>query len=284
VSQITQHLEDFQREARQVARRAGPWIEAFARIGYGAKGVVYLLIGLIALLSAIGMGAGVADQRGVMRTLLAQPFGKTMLLAMAAGLSCYALWYFVQAILDPERSGMDWKGLGKRIGYFIKGVVHAALVVAIVRLIIGLKSQSSTDSAARDWTARVMAFPLGIWLVGATGVGVLGYGFYQLYRAWKIRLDQQLELGSVRPTSRSLIIMLSRFGLFARAVVFGTIGFGLLIAAIRANPREAKGVAAALLTLEHQPYGSLLLGAVGLGLASYGVYQFARAKYRRIGP
>jgi len=205
-----------------------------------------------------------------------------MLLAMAVGLSCYTLWYFMQAILDPEQAGRDLKGLGKRVGQLIKGFIHVGLVLAIVRLMIGLHSDESTDARTRDWTAWVMAFPLGIWLVGGTGVGVLGYGVYQLYRAWRIKLDDQLELGRFGKTSHTVIVSLSRFGLFARGVLFGTIGIFLIVAAMRADPRQAKGVASAMRALEELWYGSLALSAVALGLFSYGLYQFLRAKYRRI--
>jgi hypothetical protein len=273
-----------QRGARRVARRFGWWIEPVARIGYGAKGVVYCLIGLMAAAAAIGMGAGVADQRGVMRTLLAEPFGKVMLLGMAVGLSCYTLWFFIQAIFDPEGAGTDWKGVAKRAGYLIDGFIHVGLVLAILRLMIGLKESASTDSVARDWTAWVMSFPLGIWVVAGIGVGVMGYGIFQLWRAWRIRLDEQLELGKIRARGvRRVLIGVSRFGLIARGILFGTIGIFLLVAAMRADPKEARGVAAAMKALEEQRYGSVLLGAVAVGLFAYGVYQFLRARYRRIG-
>jgi hypothetical protein len=266
-----------------VARKARGWIEPVARIGYGAKGVVYCLIGMIAVMVAVGLRERVADQRGVMKTLLAQPFGKVMLLAMTVGLSCYTLWYFVQAILDPEGAGHDWKGAAKRVGQLGKGMVHAGLVLAILRLMIGLRSDESTDARARDWTAWVMGFPAGIWMVAGIGVGVLGYGFFQIWRAWKISLDEQLELARFGRVGHAVVIWLSRFGLFARAVLFGTMGIFLIVAAMRADPREARGVAAAMKALEEQRYGPVILGAVAMGLFAYGVYQFLRAKYRRIG-
>jgi hypothetical protein len=284
VSQITQHLDDFQRSARKAARSAHPWIVAFARIGYAAKGIVYCLVGALAIFAAIGMTREIRDQRGVMHTILSQPLGRTMLVVMAGGLMCYTLWYFAQAILDPEHNGRSPKALAKRFGEFCKGVFHVTIVVAIFKLIAGLQTANSTDSTARDWTEFLMAFQLGIWLVGAVGLGFLGYGVYQLYRAWKIKLDEQLNLRRFRPRPRWWIIFLSRFGLFARAVLFGTVGIFLIVAAMRTNPHEAKGIAAAMRTLEQQPYGSVLLIAVALGVIAYGLYQFVRARYREIGP
>jgi hypothetical protein len=244
---------------------------------------VYCLVGVIAVMAAIGMRQGVADQRGVMKALLARPFGKVMLLAMAVGLSCYTLWYFIQAVFDPEREGTGWKALAKRAGKLGKGFIHVLFVVAIVRLMIGLRADESMDASARDWTAWVMEFPLGIWIVAAIGAGVLGYGFYQLFRAWRIKLDEQLDLAGMNAALRRFFIFLSRFGLFARGILFGTIGVFLIVAAMRADARQAKGVAAAMRALEEQMYGSWLLAGVALGLFSYGIYEFLRAKYRRIG-
>lgn len=282
MSQVTQQLEQIQRQGRRVARRARPWIEPVARIGYGAKGLVYCLIGVIAVMVAVGLRERLADQRGVMKAILAQPFGKVMLLAMAVGLACYTLWYFIQAILDPEGAGHDLKGIAKRLGQLGKGIIHAGLVLAILRLMMGL-SADDTDARARDWTRWLMSWPAGIWIVGAIGAGVLGYGFFQLWRAWKIRLDEELELANFGKLAHGAAIFLSRFGLFARAILFGTIGIFLIVAAMRADPRQAKGVAAAMRSLEQLWYGGALLCAVAAGLFAYGVYQFLRAKYRRIG-
>jgi hypothetical protein len=283
-------MDDVQARLNRAAIHASPAIAALARAGFAAKGVVYVLVGGLALLAAIGSRlpfdtphGATTGSRGALRTLLDQPYGRAILIAVAIGLAGYALWCFVRAFLDPERDGTDFKGVAKRVGNFGKGVIHVALVVAVVRMLRGTGSGGGDDGqGARDWTAWLMSFPMGQWLVALVGLGVTGYGARQIYRAWVSKLDDPLNLGQMSPGGRAWTVRFSRFGMAARGVVFGIIGMFLVVAAYRSNPREVKGVGEALATLERQPYGPILLGVVALGLISYGLFQFILARYRRI--
>jgi hypothetical protein len=282
-------INDIQARVNRAALHASPAIAALARMGFAAKGVVYVLVGGLALLAAVGSRlpfhtpeGATTGSRGALRTLLDQPYGKAMLIAVAIGLAGYALWCFVRAVLDPGRDGKDFKGIAKRAGNVGKGVIHVALVMAVVRMLRGSGSAGDDGQGARDWTAWLMSFPMGQWLVALVGLGVVGYGGRQIYRAWVSKMDDPLNLGRMGPGGRAWTVRLSRFGMAARGVVFGIIGMFLVVAAYRANPREVKGVGEALATLERQPYGPVLLAVVALGLVSYGVFQFILARYRRI--
>ena len=288
MTQLTKPVRDLHAQAEQAVRdaalHAGPAITFLARAGYAAKGVVYGLVGGLALLAAVGSRGQTTGSRGALRTLLDQSFGQVLLGVIAAGLAGYALWCFVRAIVDPERDGNDAKGLGKRAFQFAKGVVHAGLVVAAIGMIRGTGDGGGDDRGIEKWTAWLISFPLGIWLVGLAGAAVIGYGARQLYRAWTTDLDDQLSLGKMGPTAHAWTIRFSRFGMAARGVVFGVIGTFLVIAAFHSNPSEARGVGGALQALEQQPYGPVLLGVVALGLIAYGAYELIRARYRRIDP
>lgn len=267
--------------ARTAAREASPWIERLARAGYAAKGVVYCLVGAFAVLAAVGRGGGTRGSKSALRSLLDEPFGQVLLGIIAIGLAGYALWCFVRATLDPEHE----RKVGKRVFAFVKGLIHVSLVVAVVGMILGSGSGSGgDDSGAEKWTRRLMGWPAGIWLVGIAGAAIAGYGLQQLYRAWTADLDDQLSLARLQPDTARWVRYVSRFGMAARGVVFGVIGAFLVLAAWRTDPEEAKGVADALTYLRDQPYGPWLLGAVALGLISYGIYEFVRARYRHIKP
>lgn len=287
MTQLTKSVRDLHAEAEQVARRAalraGPAITLLARAGYAAKGVVYVVVGGLAVMAAAGAGGSTTGSRGALGTLMHKPYGLAMLAVIAIGLGGYALWCIVRALLDPERDGRDAKGIGKRALNLGKGVVHAALVVAVIGMMRGAGPKDD-DGGVRDWTAWLMAFPLGLWLVGVVGMGVVVYGMRQLHRAWKIDLDDQLDLGEMGAAAHAWTIRLSRFGMAARGVVFGVIGTFLVLAAWRENSAEARGVGGALDTIQRQPYGAALLALVALGLVSYGAYQFILCRYRRVDP
>lgn len=271
-------------EVRHALRSASPWIARLARFGYAAKGTVYCLIGLLALLAAVGIGGQTTGSRGAIESLLGQPFGQVLVAIVAIGLAAYAMWCFVQAIEDPEQDGSDAKGIAKRFAHFGKGVIHLGLVFAAIGMVIGTQGGGGEENRADQWTSTLMSFPLGIWLVAAVGLCVLGYGLWQLYRGWVAKLDDQLNLYSLSAAAHKWVVRICRFGIGARGVVFGIIGTFLVIAAYHSNPSEAKGVGDALGTLREQPYGPWLLGVVALGLMSYGIYEFVRARYRLIEP
>jgi len=277
-------VDRIQAEVHRAALHASPAIAALARLGYAAKGVVYVLIGGLAFMTAIGSRQDTEGSRGALQTLIDEPFGRVILTLIAFGLAGYAVWCFVRAFFDPERAGTGAKGIAKRAFQFLKGVVHAALVIAVVDMIRGAAASAGggDDEGIRDWTAWLMSFPLGVWLVGGVGLGVMAYGAVQVYKGWTSDLDDQLSLARMGPGAARWTVRFSRFGMAARGVVFGIIGVFLVLAAYRANPQEVKGVGEALATLQRQPYGPFLLGAVALGLIAYGLYQFILARYRRI--
>lgn len=273
--QVKDRVED-------AAREAAPWTERLARLGYAAKGVVYVVMGILAARAAAGRGGSVDGSEGAIAAILQQPFGRVMVGAVAVGLFGYSLWRFVQAGLDPERKGSDAKGIAQRIGYAISAVIHVGLALEATRSVLRGFSTSDGGESAGDWTAMLMEQPFGAWVAGGIGAGIAAYGSYELYRAYTVRLDRRLELGRMGPAARVWVVRFSRFGLAARGVVFGVIGVLLVRAALEHDPDDAVGLAGALRTLQQQSYGPWLLGAVALGLVGYGIYELVRAKYRRV--
>ena len=273
-------------EAKYAADRAASskWVTWLARLGYAAKGVVYLIIGGLAAKLAIGQGGATTDQRGALQTIYEQPFGKFLLAVVAIGLLGFALWSFIQAIYDTEGKGRDAKGIIARIGYAAVGVAYAALAFGAYQLVAGTGNvgQGSTTST-QDWTATLLKLPAGVAIVVIVGLVVLGVALYLFAKAYTAKFQRRLNLAGVSAQLRKFVIFLGRFGYGALGVVFTIVGFFLIVAAIQFNPQKAKGLDTALRELLRLPFGPLLLGIVALGLIAYGVYSFAEARYRRVG-
>jgi hypothetical protein len=276
-------VEQVRQAARGAAREAGPWIEKLARAGYFARGVVYVIVAWIALQAALG-NRRTAGPEGALTEVFRQPFGKALLIVLAAGLAGYALWRFVQALLDPERKGTDAQGLVSRAGYVLTGIIHALLTAAAVRMALGSGGPAGGDSEARERTQTLMEQPAGPWLVGLVGLGLAAYGLYQLYRAFQAKLGKRLDLSRMGPRARRAFVPAARAGLAARGVVFVLIGSFVVRAATSTDPGEARGVGGALESVRGAPYGTWLLGLVALGLAGYGIFEMVKARYRIIRP
>jgi hypothetical protein len=273
--------EELRDHAERAARRASPWVEKLARLGYVAKGVVYAVIGFLALREAVGAGGKATDPSGAIQSVGAQPFGGVMLALLAAGLACYALWKVVQGVMDPDGKGSDAHGILRRVCYVGSGAIHGVLAFTAAQSILGAED-SAEDAAA----ASALAYqpPLGRILVGLVGLGVIGVGLYQLYAAYKAKFRADLRLDLMGETERRLVTHAGRAGTSARALAIGTAGAFLVLAAYQSDASETRGLGAALEVLQHQPLGSYMLGVIAVGFLVYGVFMFAIAHYRRIDP
>ena len=263
--------------------RAAPGIVLLARTGYAAKGIVYIVIGALAARAAAGSGGGTTDQRGAIRTIGDGPFGTIALIVIGVGLLGYTAWRLIAAATDAEGDGDDPTDIGKRIASAGRGLVYGALGVTALRA-IGRAGSGRTEGGqeTRDWTARLLDLPLGVPLVVATGLGVIGYAGYQVYRASTDKVKKHLDLHEAGRSGATWIVRLGRFGIAARGVVFALIGSFLVKAGLDHDSSEAGGVAQSLDVLAGAPFGRIALGVVALGLVAYGAYQLATARYRRI--
>jgi hypothetical protein len=263
------------------AKRAGrsDWIEWAGRTGLVAKGVIYALVGLLALQIPLGLGGDTKDRQGALRTLAEQRFGEVLLIALAIGFSGYAIWRFVQAVLDRDAEGTGAKGLAKRAAHFGKGLLYAASAVAAAALVIGADTGGGDE---KKETARVFDLPLGRWIVAAVGLAFLAAGLYNLYRSLTEKFRKDLREHQMNRDVRQWAIVVGVVGHAARGVVFGLIGIFLLKAAIEYDAKEAIGLDGALLKLSQQAYGDLLLGLVAAGLLAYALFCFVQARYRKV--
>lgn len=255
-----------------------PWIERLARVGYVAKAVLYGTVGILAAQAALGEGGRTTDTRGALREVLSAPYGRAMLYVIAAGLVGYSVWLMVRAIADPERRGSDFKGIALRLGFGVRGILHAGLALVAFKIARGEGGSGSdgTNQAART----LLELPGGELLIWIAAGGIAGYGLYQLYRAFAAKLGRHLAVWELPAGTAHWIIGVSRFGIAARGVVFCLIGYFLFRAADRHDPSEAGGLADSLRAVAEAGRWPFL--AVALGLVAYGAYELVNARYRRI--
>jgi hypothetical protein len=279
---------DAREHLRKAVYVARPFVERFARFGFLAKGVVYIIIGYLAALAPIGIRKHPTGTHGALITLLRQPIGSVLLATLALGFGAFGLWLIIRGINDPENEGSSWHALFIRAGWVFGGMTHFGLLAAAVRMMIGYQPMigffrvRDDESEAHDWTATALSYPLGRWVLVAIGVGIISYGLLQIHHGFVGRLDPWLSLDRLGEGARRWIRAISRFGVTARGVVFGLIGGFLIRAAYDTNAGEARGIGGTLRELAAGPYGRQLLGITALGLVAFGIYLLVLAKHRRI--
>jgi fumarate reductase subunit D len=263
--------------AERVARSSG--FEWLSRAGFAARGVIYVLIGVLAIRLALGHGGQNASQEGALQTIASQPFGKVLLILVAIGLGGYALWRLVHALLGHGPESSD--GTLDRIAALASGLVYAGLCALAVEVLGGSGGGSSAGSPHKT-AAGVLGWPGGTWLVGIAGVVFLGVAAYQGYRGVTKDFLKDSKTEEMSHRVRDWIEWAGTFGHLARAVVLALVGVFLIKAAVDFDPNKAVGLDGALAKLEHASYGPFLLAVVAAGLISFGVYSLSDARYRRI--
>lgn len=266
------------------ARGDGPlWL---ARMGLAARGVVYLVVGLIALDLARSGGSGEqADQEGAVQEIAGRSFGSALLVVLSAGLTAYVLWRLSQAIWGVRHESDEKKRSAKRLACAGKAVVYGALLATTLRYVLGDKSSGGGGGGGGDQreesvTARALELPAGRVLVGLVGLAIVAGGLFLVHRGISQRFEEPLDTSSMSETTERAVTVLGMVGLSARGVVVGLLGLLVVQSAVEFDPEEAAGFDGTLKTVAAQPYGPVLLAVVALGVVVFGLYSFAEARYR----
>lgn len=256
-------------------------LEALERLGYAARGILYVIMGGLALRIASGSPDGQAtDLTGSLVFLIGNTFGKLVLIVMVIGLLAYSLWGFVRAIYDPMHRGRDATGVMARLGFVSSAVSYAA--VALFGLGVLLGSAGAAGDSTQKSVTTLLSHPFGGFLTIIVGLVAFGIGIGQFVEAYKATFAKDLKSAQMTETQRKIAIGLGRFGMAARGVSFLVIGWLVIQAGLNSNAAEAKGFGGAFLFLLSEPFGQLIVAVVALGFIALGIHSFACARWVRL--
>jgi hypothetical protein len=252
-------------------------VKGAAKAGYASRGVVYLLVGGLALAAAVGWGGEAEDTKGALLKVFETGFGSILLLLIAVGLLFYAAWRLIQAIADCDDHGTDPKGLTIRAALLVSALSHSAL--SYWAFYAALSGAGGGGEGKQGFVAWLLHQPFGPWLVGIVGICIIGAGAAHIakgatrgFEKWFDADERALKM--IRPISMT--------GLIARGVVFLVVGGLFIYAGVTVDPDKAGGVRDALIWLRGQPFGTLLFATIAFGLVCFGLYSLLEAFYRRI--
>lgn len=247
-----------------------------ARVGYVVLGILHILIGAIAISIATGGGGENADQGGAMQKIQQSPAGVFLLWLIVLGLLALAIWQIAETVVerDPD-SKKKWAHRAKFLG-----TAAAYLAIGATALVYALGGQSQSSESSQSFSAKLLAVPAGVVLLVLVGVGVAVIGAAFIVRG--ITQAFMKNLSAPGGTARSGIVAFGTAGYIAKGIAVGVAGVLFVIAALTHDPETAGGLDSALRTLAGLPFGAIILWVVGAGLALYGLFCFARARYARM--
>lgn len=252
------------------------WIDWVARAGLVAYGVVYLLIGWLAVQLAFGDRSGAPSSSGALRELAQQPFGDVLLWVVSIGMFLLALWQLLEAGFG-HRDEEGKKRVAKRLASAGKAIVYVVIGYSGVQIAIG--SGSSGKSGEETFTAKLMNLPAGQLLVAAVGLAIIGFGIFQIYRAWTEGFAEKLDGEGRSGKSGTAYLAFGKAGYTARGIAFVIVGGLFCYAAATHDAKKSGGLDQALFEILDQPFGPVLLAVVGAGLACFGLFTFAQARH-----
>ncbi|MBS9720809.1 DUF1206 domain-containing protein [Tianweitania sp. BSSL-BM11] len=260
------------------AHASRPWIKPMARVGYTARGMVYMVIGWLALLSGLGGGGGTTDSKGAVQTLMASGPGLVIAIILILGLLSYALWRFIQAALDPDDHGLSAKGTAIRIGLAASGITYLGLTAYTFSLWRGSASGGEGGAGAfSDWVTGIIGGTAAAFALAAILAGV---AIAHFIKAWKRGYEKYMELDE---DTKTKIAPVAVTGLVARGSIFVVLAVLLFYHGSLAGEGKP-GTEDALNFIHELPFGSVLLIAVAVGLIAFALYSFAEAAWRRVDP
>ena len=267
-----------------------PGIVKVGRAGWAAKGVVYLVAGVLAVmivLKSFGWSSSAttkeASPTGAIKTIGGSTGGAVLLWGLALGMLLYAAWRVVSALMP---GGADAKGVVKRIGFLLSAVIYTTFAITAISLArsssANANANANGNSKVTSLTARIMAHSSGRLVIGVIGAIVIGAGLYRIAKGVKRDVTDELDLSGMSRRREHWTRRLGVVGEVGRGVGIGLIGFFLLRAALTFNAAQATGLDGALRRLAVQSWGALIVAVVGVGFVSYGMFCLESFTHRRL--
>jgi hypothetical protein len=271
---------------RKSQRDTELWADRVARVGYVAKGLVFLLVGGLAIAAAAGLGGRATDPSGALVTVTHVPAGRAALALVALGLFAHAAFRATLVVVgEPYVKRGPISRVVRRAANGFGALVYVGMAITAGALAGGWGAHVHTnkDAETRHLSARILTAPFGRLVLVGVALGILVAAVVQLVRAFgPNHVREQLRVGEMTAGQRRLVVVVARIAFAARGVVLGAGGYFMARAAIDGAPREARGPAGSLHALGELPHGNLWLATVGAGLIAFGAYGFLQARWRQL--
>jgi len=258
-------------------------VEMAARIGFGARGFVYVSAGVLTLLAALDLKGDAVDSRGLLPILAEQPFGRLWLVLLGLGLCAFVLWRILQSVFNADNEDASISGWVARAGLALSGAVYALLAIGVFELLdeVGPESGAAEVAENQEKAAAVLTLPFGDGLLIGVGLVILAVGLGNIVFGATNDFGERLACSE---RLRRRVLPIARAGYVARGLAYLPLAAFIILAGWHARASEVESLSSSLDALEAQPGGSWLLGLTAIGLIAFGAFAFVEARFRHIRP
>ncbi len=278
---VNEKFDQTVEKAEEIVRH--PFVKRLAELGFYTKGFLFIVIGVLAILVAVGSGSGrFADPTGALNLVAQFTYGKVLLIIFVVGAIGHGAWNVLRGAADVDNHGKNWQGIIKRCIAISVGFFYFFLAWTALEIILSVNAQVQNGTVQKSMTAIILAFPLGAILVFLVGLIVIGAGFNECYRGMTGKFQEDFRVSELTGWKQKIVTVLGALGFTARAVIFGLMGYFFVLAAIESDANEAMGIDGALRVLASSSYGKILLFIAAFGVICHGILSIYEARYRRI--
>ena len=278
---VGEKIEEAVKAAEETVRH--PVIKKIARFGFYAKGFLFIVIGILALMVALGQKGGeLADPAGALETVAEVPYGRILLIVFIVGAVAHGAWNILRGVADVDNAGKKWQGIVRRVIAVGVGIFYLGLALTALDILVADREADRNGAIQRMLATILLALPLGAVLMALIGLGVIGAGFSELYSGLTGKYQENFKIRVLGDHQQRIITVLGVVSFTARALILVMMGCFFIAAAFYYNPNEAAGVDRAMAILAQQSYGKVLLFGTSGGLICHGVLSLYEAKFRRV--
>jgi hypothetical protein len=278
---VKETVEETIEKAEEAVKK--PFVKRLARFGFYTKGVLFIIIGALAILLVMGLRGGkITDPAGALGTVGQQPFGKVFLLAFIVGALGHGFWNILRGAADVDDAGKNWIGIIKRVIPIGIGIFYIGLALTAWGILLTGNVSNENGRLPRTLTSVLLALPAGVIVVLIIGLSMIGAGFHECYSGISGKFQEHYRSWEIKGPHQSFITVLGVLSFTARALIFVLMGWFFITAAINFDADIAAGLDGALVALARSSYGEILLFVTAIGLVCHGILAFYEARYRRI--
>ena len=244
-------------------------------VGCIATGIIYVGIGVFALLSYLKIKEGGADESSMLAFLNEYATGKILVWIILAGTVCYIIWRIYEAITDPYEYGSQASGILKRIAIGLSTVADILIVFSAVTILLGTSGSDITGQPTeqRELVEGLLGKRAGSVLIISVGCIVLITAGVQFFYGITRGYAERLNINHIEKWQKTSIHILAWIGYFASGIIIGLIGFFLVKAGIAKDSNYVVNTDKAFDFIGDN-IGDVYFVIVACGTICYGIFMF----------